>query len=209
MTSVLTGVLVAQWAAILGLLVGLLGLARQIGVLHQRLGPAGALMLSKGAKVGEASPSFRLESLEGGMVPIGEPAADGRSTLLMFVSPDCQVCGSLLPVAKSIARSDPSLRLVFASDGDLEKQRRFRTEKGLDNYPYVLSRELGMAFEIGRLPYAVLIASDGVVAAQGLVNTREHIESLLEAHRMGVASIQDFLADAPISEPATFSIRRR
>jgi hypothetical protein len=32
------------------------------------------------------------------------------------------------------------------------------------------------------------------VRARGLVNTREHLESLLEAREQGVASIQEFLA---------------
>jgi methylamine dehydrogenase accessory protein MauD len=165
-------------------------------VLHQRIGPAGALMLSKAAKVGEPSPRFRLASLEGGDVVIGEAVSDGRSTLLMFVSPECRVCAGLIPVVKAVARSE-RVRLVFASDGDPERHKQFRAEKGLADCPYVLSRDLGMSFEIGRLPYAVLIAPDGVIAAQGLVNTREHLESLLEARRLGVASIQDFLAAEP------------
>jgi hypothetical protein len=39
----------------------------------------------------------------------------------------------------------------------------------------------------------VLIDEQGIVAAQGLVNTREHLESLFEAQQRGVASIQDYL----------------
>jgi hypothetical protein len=32
-----------------------------------------------------------------------------------------------------------------------------------------------------------------VLAAKGLVNTREHLESLLEARRLEVASINDYM----------------
>jgi hypothetical protein len=32
--------------------------------------------------------------------------------------------------------------------------------------------------------------------ARGLVNSREHLESLFEAKRLGVASIQDYFANA-------------
>jgi methylamine dehydrogenase accessory protein MauD len=50
-----------------------------------------------------------------------------------------------------------------------------------------------MTYGVAKLPYAVLIDEDGIVAAQGLVNTREHLESLFEAQRRGVASIQEYL----------------
>ena len=47
---------------------------------------------------------------------------------------------------------------------------------------------------MGRLPYAVLLDAEGIVRARGLVNSREHLESLFEARRHGVASVQDYLA---------------
>jgi len=57
----------------------------------------------------------------------------------------------------------------------------------------VLSPELGMTFRIGKLPYAVLIDEHGTVRAKGLVNTREHLESILTAKELGVASLQEYL----------------
>jgi len=209
MTEAIVPLVLAQWVALLAMAVVLVGLARQIGVLHQRLGPAGALMLSKAAKVGEPAPQFRLAGLDGAEVAIGGAATDGRNTLLMFVSPDCKVCGGLLPTILSVGRAE-RLRLVFASDGDVAAHQRFQRDKGLMAHPYVISRDLGMAFEVGRLPYAVLIDAQGLVAAQGLVNTREHLESLIEARRLGVASIQDFLANTPADAPTpVFKIAKR
>jgi methylamine dehydrogenase accessory protein MauD len=81
-----------------------------------------------------------------------------------------------------------------ASAGDREAQRRFAAERGLDALPYVVSTELGLAHGVGRLPHAVLIDAAGVVRAKGLVNSREHLESLLEAQDRNVASIQEFVA---------------
>lgn len=203
MSDLVTTLLVAQWATLIAIALVVLGLARQIGVLHRRLGPAGALMLSKSAKVGEKSPELHLKTLDATDIVIGAADPAGRSTLIMFVAPDCPVCARIVPVVKAIARSDERhLRVVFASDGDPQTQYRYRAEKGLEGFPYVLSAELGMRFEIGKLPYAVLLDSEGVVAGQGLVNSREHIESLFEAQRMKVASIQDFLADADTGRAA-------
>jgi methylamine dehydrogenase accessory protein MauD len=47
---------------------------------------------------------------------------------------------------------------------------------------------------VNRLPYAVLLDGAGVLRAKGLVNSREHLESLFEARERGVASLQDWLA---------------
>lgn len=195
MTQTLTTIIVLQWISLAGLGLVVLGLARQIGVLHHRLGPAGALMLSKGVKVGQPSPEFRLQSIEGAEVVLGGRNASGQSTLVLFVAPDCPVCASLIPTIKSIAKTETGrTRVVFASDGDPETHRRYRAEKGLEGMPYVLSGRLGMSYSIGKLPYAVLIDQDGTIAGQGLVNTREHIESLFEAQHLKIATIQDYLA---------------
>jgi methylamine dehydrogenase accessory protein MauD len=192
-----TGILVIialQWVVILVMGVVLLGTVRQVGVLHNRLGPQGAMSIQKNAvKIGERAPEFRLRSVLGGKeVVIGGKSADGRSTLIMFISPDCPICASLLPALKSIFAQEASwLTLVFASDGEEALHRAFWQSKNI-NAPYVLSQELGMAFRIGQLPYGVLIDGEGVLTAQGLCNSREHIDSLFEAQRLGVASIQDF-----------------
>jgi hypothetical protein len=39
----------------------------------------------------------------------------------------------------------------------------------------------------------VLIDHEGIVRAKGLVNTREHLESIVQAKQMGVASLQEYL----------------
>ena len=66
----------------------------------------------------------------------------------------------------------------------------------LERVRYVLSPTLGISYQVGKLPYAVLLDAAGVILAKGLVNTREHLESLFEARDRGVASIQDFLRRA-------------
>lgn len=187
--------LVLQWALLIVLALVVLALARQVGVLHTRFGPApGALMISKGIKIGERSPELKLRALDENEIVIGSPDPAGRSTLVMFVAPECPVCAKLMPALKAIGSQESSwLRLVFASDGEVETQRSFWKEKGLDGYPYVLSHELGITYQIGRLPYGVLIDAQGVMVAQGLCNSREHVESLFEAQRLGVGSLQDYM----------------
>jgi methylamine dehydrogenase accessory protein MauD len=83
---------------------------------------------------------------------------------------------------------------VLASDGgDVEAHRLFVREKALIDHPYLLSAEVGLAYQVAKLPTAVLIDEQGIVRARGLVNSREHLESLFRADELGVASIQDHL----------------
>ena len=50
-----------------------------------------------------------------------------------------------------------------------------------------------MAYQVGKLPFAVLIDRDGVIRAKGLVNSREHLESLVVAEETGFGTIQAWL----------------
>jgi methylamine dehydrogenase accessory protein MauD len=180
------------WLVVLALLLVVWALARQIGVLYERVAPMGALMIDQGPKVGDAAPSFSLTSIAGGMVSIGGQL--GRGQLLFFLSPTCPVCKKLLPVIRSIATSEKAwLDIVLASDGELPQHKAFYEKADLSAFPYVLSTELGMTYQISKLPYAVLIDEHGAIRGKGLVNSREQLESLFVAKETGVASIQEFI----------------
>ncbi|MDR0203965.1 MAG: methylamine dehydrogenase accessory protein MauD [Delftia acidovorans] len=175
---------------VLGLMV--FGLARQIGILHERVAPMGAMVNDHGPEVGEMAPEMSVASLHGGMVQIGGTAAAGRSRLLMFVSPTCPVCKKLLPIARAFAQGE-RLEVTLVGDGDADEQRRMIEQHGLADMAYVNSPQVGMAFQVGKLPYAVLIDAQGVIRAKGLVNSREHLESLAVAEETGYGSIQAYL----------------
>ncbi len=195
MSQALVVSVVLLWVAVLALAAVVVALVRQVGVLHERVSPAGALVTGAGPAIGEPAPRVSVRDLQGRSLELGAPDAQGRSTLLLFVSPSCPVCKTLLPVARSVAGAeDPTLQVVLASDGPAEEHRAFVRAEGLEALPYVVSTELGMAHRVARLPHAVLIDGAGLVRARGLVNSREHLESLFEARARGVASIQDFLA---------------
>jgi methylamine dehydrogenase accessory protein MauD len=186
---------VLLWIAVIALAVLVVALARQIGVLHERVAPAGALLGREGPRPGEPAPVLELEDWSGRRLRVGAPDPGGASTLLLFVAPGCPVCKVVLPVARSLQAGEGArLRLVVASDGPRAEHERFVREQGLAHEAYVLSAPLGLAFQVGKLPYAVLLDADGVVRARGLVNSREHLESLLEARAQGVASMQEWLA---------------
>jgi len=193
------GLIVSQlllWIAVIGLGVLVLALLRQIGVLNERIAPAGALLGAEGPRPGTAAPIVEVEDWGGGSLRIGGEDPDGRSSLVLFVSPTCPVCKTLLPQARAVcAEEDGDTRLILASDGPRAEHAEFVAAHRASGEPYVLSATLGLTYQVGRLPYAVLIDGDGVLRARGLVNTREHLESLFEARLRGVASVQEFVAN--------------
>jgi methylamine dehydrogenase accessory protein MauD len=188
---------VALWFIVIALCLAMLAVVRQLGVLHERMGPVGALMLAKGLNVGESAPKIAAQDLEGRSITVGIARTDERATLVMFVSPTCPVCKALLPVLKSSLTSERDwLDIVLASDGDTLDQREFVAAHRLGGFPYIVSAPLGIAYQVGRLPFAALIDAQGVLRARGIVNSREHLESLFEAKRLGFASIQDYFEAA-------------
>ena len=183
---------VLLWLALIGCAVLLLGLLRQVGLLHERSSPMGAMITDHGPDIGDAAPVFDLPDHAGATVRIGGSSAEGRPTLLMFTAPTCPVCDKLFPLIKSIARAE-KFAVVMISDGQPDEHQRFLAKHELGDIRYVVSAEVGMAFQVGKIPYGVLLDAEGVIRAKGLTNTREHLESLLEADKSGFASIQQFM----------------
>ena len=200
MIMALTIAVIVQWVLLILFAVMLVALLRQVGMLHDRLGPVGALTLPGGPKVHEPAPVFDdLIALDGRTVSIG--GENGVfSTLLFFLSPHCPICKSLIPVIKSIAREQgPALRVILASDGDADDQADMVRRHKLEAFPLILSTQLGLTYQVSKLPHAVLIDQDGKLVSKGLVNNREHLESLFEAKIRGVASLQEFRKQQPAS----------
>jgi len=188
------------WVLMLAVIVALWALARQVGILYERVAPMGALVTDAGPKLGDAAPLFELPALNGAKVAIGGERP--KSLLVFFLSPTCPVCKKLLPVLKSASQAERDwLDVVLASDGEATEHLGFYGDAKLQQFPYVLSPELGMTYRVSRLPYAVLIDERGVIRAKGLINSREHLESLFNAKELGVGSVQDYIRDRVAAQP--------
>ena len=86
----MTGLIVAVsvlWVLVLVLAVAVFAVARQVGVLFERVAPMGALVTDSGPRVGEASPRFDLAALDGRAVAVG---AEGARALLRGEYPDVE-----------------------------------------------------------------------------------------------------------------------
>ncbi|MBV6422253.1 MAG: Methylamine utilization protein MauD [Steroidobacteraceae bacterium] len=181
------------WLFVIGLALLVFALSRQIGVLYERVAPAGALMINRKLEVGAIAPVVPVQDLNTGKT-IRVGGGQARSQLLFFLSPNCPVCKTLLPALKSVKSAEADwLDVIFASDGEPEAHRDFIERQGLVGETYVSSEALGRQYGVSKLPFAVLIDHKGVIASLGLVNSREHFESLFESMERGVPSLQAYL----------------
>jgi methylamine dehydrogenase accessory protein MauD len=194
------------WVFVIGLTVLVFALTRQIGVLYERVAPAGALMMNKLLETGAIAPKLEVEEFNSGAaLTIG--GRRDHSQLLFFLAPGCPVCKTLLPMVRSVKRAEADwLDLILASDGETAAHREFIEQQQLGGETYVLSERLGKQYGVSKLPYAVLIDNNGTIASLGLVNSREHFESLFESMERGVPSLQAYMAAA--SAPVTVSPQR-
>jgi methylamine dehydrogenase accessory protein MauD len=182
------------WIVVVALGLIVLGLARQIGVLHERVAPLGALTTRTAVGIGDRAPEFDVVDLAGRKLHIGGKRGDARAQLLLFVSPTCPMCKKLLPTARSFARSEHAhLDVVLMGDGDRSSHEAMVAEHRLQDLPLALAPIVGITLGIGKLPHAVLIDAAGTISSSGIVNSREHLESLLVAQETGFASMQDYL----------------
>tara|TARA_R110000868_G_scaffold159_2_gene1502 strand:+ start:56222 stop:56827 length:606 start_codon:yes stop_codon:yes gene_type:complete len=185
---------VILWIAVIIMAVVIFALTRQVGVLFERVAPAGALAINQNLKVGQVAPELSLQTIDAQLQTVGGAAADGKSQLLFWVSPDCPICKTLLPALKSAAKAESDwINLVLASDGMELDHQAYIKQYELQAHPYIVSELLGKTYGVAKLPYAVVIDEQGNVASMGIINSREHLDSLFEAKERKVASIQDYL----------------
>jgi hypothetical protein len=149
-----TAAFAAQWVLLVVLCVVVVALARQVGTLHLRLGPRGALEIdTEGPSLGEPLPPIDARGPDGSTVVVGGP---GRRRLVMFSSPTCIVCREVAPALPAAART-----------ADLVPQ-------------VVHDPRVERTFEIPGTPFLLVLDEMGVVRAKGTVNTLEQVEGLVD-----------------------------
>ena len=154
MTGWWAAAFVAQWLLLVVLALVVIALARQVGTLHLRLGPRGALEIdTEGPALGEAPPSMPAIDAGGSRVLVGGP---GPSRLVLFSSPTCSICEEVAPgvgVAASLAGMTP----MVLHDPELER-----------------------VYDVPGTPFLLVMDELGIVRAKGTVNNLEQVEGLVD-----------------------------
>lgn len=192
MTTVFMASYIALWILVALLIVALAALVKQIALLHRRIAPTGARIMNAGPSIGETVPPFSATDIHG--KPVHIPSSDVLYTILVFVSSSCPACDELGPALRSIGEDESAgLKIVLASfSGDETKNRAYATKHTLEHFEFIFSPDLARIFGVLMAPYAVLIDRHGAVRNKGLVNSREQLDSLLNAVDEGYESTQAF-----------------
>ena len=149
-----TAAFVAQWVLLVVLCVVVVALARQVGTLHLRLGPRGALELdTEGPMLGEPVPAVDARGADGAPLVVGGP---GARRLVLFSSPTCTVCREVAPALPAAAGAADLVPQVV-HDADAER-----------------------AFDVPGTPFLVVLDELGIVRAKGTVNNLEQVEGLVD-----------------------------
>jgi methylamine dehydrogenase accessory protein MauD len=168
---------VALWLLVVALCVVVVALARQVGTLHLRLGPRGALeMEEEGPPIGAAPLPKETRTVEDEPKVVGGP---GASQFLLFVSPTCPICAEVLPSLPAIA-SVGRMEPIVVADVDRRGARDAFHAKRI-HAPVVPDPELVSSYGVPGVPYAVVLDERGVVLAKGTVNNLEQMEAMVDA----------------------------
>jgi methylamine dehydrogenase accessory protein MauD len=167
------------WMLVIVLSVIVVALARQIGTLHMRLGPRGALEIDdEGPPLGEAPEAREVSDVGGSAVTLGGP---GPQQLILFVSPGCGVCEQVLPALPALARNGQLVPYVVTDVDNTEAELAF----GSRNIPAPLisAPDLIQRYNVPGTPYVVITDRLGIVRAKGTVNNLEQVEGLVDTAR--------------------------
>ncbi len=165
------------WLLTLLLAVVVLAHSRLLGLLHHRLGPAGARFLEDGPALGTTVPRLEGQRLDGKAWFYQFPAP--REALVVFLSPQCQSCNALLPHVKDFVRTQTDLDLILISTlDDLAMNRAYVAYLGLEHLLYIRGGRQAEALDISGTPFALFLDSAGVVRNKGVVNNYEHLLGL-------------------------------
>lgn len=170
---------VVLWLLVVLLSVVVVALARQVGTLHLRMGPRGALEVDdEGPALGEAPEAVSAIDLDGRDVVVGGP---GEPQLLLFVSPGCPVCRDILPSVPAAARAGRLTPYAISDAGTEDTARSYRHDR--PGVALIPAPEVARDYGVPGTPYAVVLDVLGVVRAKGTVNTLEQLEGLVDTAR--------------------------
>ena len=181
---------IALWVIVLLLVFAFGVLARQIGLLHTRVAPVGARMTSDGPEIDEMAPRVFVEEQ---LIEVGGPQS--KPSLLIFVSAGCPSCSELAPHVSRLWKHERRRInfLLVSISKEREANEEFVLAHRLEGIPFVTAPEVSAAYKVHAAPFAVIIDQEGVVKAKGLVNTVEHLESLLNAVELGESTVESYM----------------
>lgn len=201
MQPLLIVVLIVTWAVLLLTIMLMLTLVRRVNVL------SAILQKQPDLAIGQAAPAFQAETLTGETVTLASYAR--RTTIFVFIHPDCPACRTELPTLQRlarIARQRANIELVLVSEGELAETRALAEEFTLAG-PLVVAPRTSNSFARdynpnGENPCYCVVDERGTVVSREIIGSREWL-SLTQA----LESAPEPQPHRPVAHAPTFDPR--
>jgi methylamine dehydrogenase accessory protein MauD len=188
--TLLAVVTAVQFVILLGLAVVVLSLARQVGILHERLTPAGMIRSQQEVKPGERVPEVELPLLSGGSVALGEPNGNGAAlTALLFISADCPICKSVLPAYQAqLDQAANGCRGFWVADGAMPDYADYVDRYAIEPDRFAISPELARVLGVRQIPALALLDEDARLLTLETVTGPRQLGRLFAVRPAGTSS---------------------
>jgi thiol-disulfide isomerase/thioredoxin len=163
-------------------------------------GEPAAAELPSGLPVGTHAPEFALTAVDGRAVTLGMLLERDQPVALVFLSPGCPSCVSLLP---DLARWQTTLRdritIALVTAGTMPEARQLAEAHGLKNVLVQQGDEVFHAYRTAATPSGLIITSDGRIASQ-TSPTKFILEALIRRALHDPAAIPAVASEPPPRE---------
>jgi thiol-disulfide isomerase/thioredoxin len=178
-----------QWLVLLALGALLTGLVYLVADINRRLGPDyGPLVPNDGLEIGDAVPDLNATDLRSTeFVDLSKRVS--RTAVVVFVSPTCQPCASLVPHLNRLARSrrDVSFFAVVLEGSG------FDYSAALHDSIALVSDEgggLSRVWQVERTPLTYVVDAEGLIAMRSIANDFIDLEDALAGYGRPQGSLQ-------------------
>jgi methylamine dehydrogenase accessory protein MauD len=171
----------ALWVVILLLAFLLLGALRAVALLRWRLDQLEATTPRRlgrsGLRVGKKAPEFTLPAVPSGEVTLHHYA--NRKALLVFMQPGCGPCHQITPELNRLQDAG-DVQVLVIHNGDSEAVQGW-IKQVRPRFPVALQERFSLSkrYEVFATPFAFLIDERGVIAARGIVSTKQYLGFVL------------------------------
>jgi methylamine dehydrogenase accessory protein MauD len=171
----------ALWVVVLFMGFLLLGALRAVALLRWRVAQLEATTPSRlgrsGLRPGKKAPDFTLPAISGGDIALRDYA--GRQLLLVFMQPSCGPCHQITPELNRL-HDAAEVQVAVLHNGDSEAVQGW-VKKNRPRFPGALQELFNVSkrYEVFATPFAFLIDERGIIAARGIVSTKQYLGFVL------------------------------
>jgi methylamine dehydrogenase accessory protein MauD len=187
---------IVLWVVVIAQGILTLALARMVGRLSRNTPLTGARVINPGPEINSLMTDLETTDLRGNSISFRFPR--DRGLFLLYVSPHCSTCVSLVPSARRFFKeiSSQTDAIWVMVSGSQEAQLEYAVRNDLTKYPITAEEQLPPGWRVRGAPFGLWIDASGRVSSKGMVNYREHLESLRNAAKMGHASVESYVSAA-------------